>query len=362
MSTDADDPTNQLLRGLNDPAKFVKRERIAVFRAHQRTDEKGKVLYEVTDADLAEIAENTNKPYAAGQLVRLTIGHTKQDPNAKESRQPAELVGYCTDYKAQIVQRPGGSFLAVTHTEYAQADKVDQLAKFPFRSVEYDPEGKTIHGCAALLKTPYLQLGTVEYAGGKRFFCYSLGDCDMAAEKEMTDDEKEEMEYAAFSKRMKRYEDWKAAEASKGDDDKGKVTNNSSNTATVEYAALAGQVAALQAQQAADRKALVESNAKRMLDPLKPYIAFDYARELKTLTNYASDAERAEHVGYMAKHYSKLPTGSLLPLADAPNTLETADPATNPTAAPPKFDEIMAYVRQNPGMSYEAAKAKIVHG
>lgn len=359
MATDADDPTNQLLRGLDDPAKYVKRERIAVFRAHRRTDDKGKVLYEVTDGDLAEIAANTNKPYESGQLVRLTIGHTKQDPNAKESRQPAELVGYCTNYRAQIVQRPGGSFLAVTHTEYAQADKVEQLAKFPFRSVEYDPEGKTIHGCAALLKTPYLQLGTVEYAGGKRFFCYSMGDCEMA-DAAADDEKKEEEEYAKFAKRMKRYEAWSAEEKAKADADK--TTNNEKAVVIVEYAALASQVAALQAQQAADRKALVESNAKRMLDPLKPYVAFDYARELKTLTNYATDAERAEHVGNLVKYNAKLPTGGLLPLADAPETLGVKDPATDPTVAPPNHEKVMAYVRANPGVSYDQATAKIAHG
>lgn len=355
----AADPSNQILADLADPAKYVCKDGVVVFRAHKRTDADGKTLYEVTDDDLPEIAKNSNASESAGRLSRLTIGHTDQEK--PETKQSAKLVGFAGKYRVQMVTPAGGKpFLGIVNTEYAKADETKALNEKPYRSVEYDPDGKKIHGVAAILNTPYLDLGMVQYSAGPKLFLYSTGIPAMTDdEKKAEEDRKEEEEYAKFAKRMKRYEAWSAEEKAKGE---GGTVNNSANTKTVEYAALESRLATMEAETNAAKRVIVEEKSKRLLDRITNKVKFDYARELKSLVSLASDQEREEYAVYMLKHYSSLPTGAMLPLAGAPADTNEGDPATNPTVAPKDYERVMAYVRAHPGISYEAAKAKIVAG
>jgi hypothetical protein len=159
------DPTMDLIRSLDDPTQFRRVDRVAVFKPHRRVCPDGTVI-DVTDADLPEIASNVNRTYELdGELVRLVIGHRQQAPGFPEPLQPL-VVGYARNYRAELVERPGGQALRLTHTEYVRREHENEAGKYPGRSPEYDPVSKTITAVALLTRDPFLTLGTVAYEAG----------------------------------------------------------------------------------------------------------------------------------------------------------------------------------------------------
>lgn len=167
------DPTMDLIRSLDDPAQFRRVDRVAVFKPHRRRLPDGTEL-DVTAADLPEIAANVNRAYERdGELVRLVIGHRQQASGFPERLQPL-VVGYARNYRAELVERPGGKALRLTQTEYVRREYEDEARKHPGRSPEYDPQGKTITAVALLTRDPFLTLGTVAYEGA--------GDVDPVAQ------------------------------------------------------------------------------------------------------------------------------------------------------------------------------------
>jgi hypothetical protein len=155
-----------LIASLDDPARFVRKDRVAVFKPHRRTFPNGFEVV-VTEADLGEIADNVNRNYGAdGQLVKLTIGHRKQAPDFPETNQPP-VVGYARNYRAEWVDRPDGPSLRLTHTECIRTNSpytAGVLAgQYPERSPEYDPAAKVITGVALLTRDQALGMGIVCY-------------------------------------------------------------------------------------------------------------------------------------------------------------------------------------------------------
>lgn len=414
----SDDPTMQLIRDLDDPTKFVRKDRVAVFKPHTRMamGQDGKpVQIKVDGNDLQEIARNINAAYGAdGQLVKLTIGHRKQDPNTPETAQPP-IAGYARHYRAEMVQRPDGPQLRLTHVEYIRADRKDILeeGRYPERSPEYDPVNKTITGVALLTRDQYLNLGTVSYSASGRV-TYAMG---AAMADETKDDDKfspeEEQQYSRMCKYMKmkhpklaQYMDGgmdamgatqtlpdtgedkgvtspyavgdgsgnqKAQRAAMnhydppehdGDGDvigwaRGKNRNHSSDNRTVNYAAIDARVKAVELENKAARQALVRSEASRLLDKVKDTVKFNYERELTVLVSLPADADRQAHVNYMLDTYQQLPQPGFIPVHYGAVKPQAA--AENPaTAEQPKRAEIMDYVRQHPGISYDAAERAIL--
>ena len=408
----SEDPTMQLIRDLDDPTKFVRKDRVAVFKPHTRMamGQDGKpVEIKVDGNDLQEIARNINAAYGAdGQLVKLTIGHRKQDPNTPETAQPP-IAGYARHYRAEMVQRPDGPQLRLTHVEYIRADRKDILeeGRYPERSPEYDPVNKTITGVALLTRDQYLNLGTVSYSASGRV-TYAMG----ATMADGMDDDKfspeEEQQYSRMCKYMKmkhpklaQYMDDmgamqalpetgedKAATASyavgdgsgnqkaqraamnhydppehDGDGDvigwaRGKNRNHNSNNQTISYAAIDARLKEIEARNKAAEKALVESQAARVLDKVVDAVKFDYAKELNTLVSLPTDADRQAHVEYMLENYQQLPKAGFIPVHyGAVKPVAAENPIT---AEQPKRAEIMDYIRSHPGVSYDAAERAIL--
>lgn len=361
------DPTTQFLADLRNPAKYHATRRVAVFRPHKRqarTSDGKLITVEVTPADLKEIAANSNAAYASGHLNPLTLGHRLHDPQAPETAQPP-IMGYVGDFRAEVVQRPGGPELVITQTEYVPVDKRHIVAEYPYRSAEYDPDAKVIEGCAALKRRPYLDLGVVPYGGGRRIVHYAL-ESHMSPDGQtppMGDEDEDEVFYAKFAKAMTRYEAEKAAPPPMPGDLAGKMPYSKGTTPTVNYSAgVEAQLAAMRQQQEAMRRQLLEAQADAMLMPLVPSVRFDYAREKTALVNYQTESQRVEHIKYMQATYQQLPTGSMLPLPGRSIGGPVATSAIDPHKPTDSHEKIMAYMKANPGMSYVEAQAKIVAG
>jgi len=365
----SDDPTMQLIRDLDDPTKFVKKSRVAVFKPHTRTamGQDGKpIQIKVDGKDLEEIARNVNAAYGAdGQLVKLTIGHRKQDVNAPETAQPP-IAGYARHYRAEMVERPDGPRLRLTHVEYIRADRKDILeeGRYPERSPEYDPVNKTITGVALLTRDQWLNLGTVSYSASGRV-TYAMG-------AEMDDDKytpEEEQQYARMCNYMKgkypklaQYMDDMGAmngtlPVSVGSNEEPKPAMYASLKGNVDYAAIDARIKAVEAQHQASQKALITSESSRLLDKVKDIVKFDYQRELTVLVSLPDDTQRQAHVTYMLDNYQQMPNAyrGFIPVADAP----PINAAGDPTVQYQNRDAVQAYIRKHPGISYDAAVAAV---
>lgn len=363
-----------LIRSLDDPLKYVRKEHVAVFRPHRRevpahtladgTQVPGRTI-EVTDDDLEAIAANVNRDYQAdGQLVKLTLGHRRREPAFPEPHQPP-VVGVARDYKAEVVQRPGGKALRLTHTEYIRRDTpyaAGILAgAYPERSPEYDPDEQTITGVALLTRDAWLKLGTVSYEAGNGRTLYAMGG-PMGDDTSM-DNPDDPVLYADFKKYMtgkpKCYAKYQGEMAAMGPGN-GMTPPAGGTPCQAGAPDLAAEIAQLRDQLATERAARVEIECRAMLDPIKEFRQFDYARELKTLVSYANPADRAAHVKYIADNYlptAAAPGGWVNVPADVPGP---AGAAPDITKAPPRHDEILAYMRAKPGTDYQQAKVAIL--
>lgn len=353
MAAVADDPTMDLIASLDDPTKFVRKDSVSVFKPHVRHFPERKIgdkvvpamTVKVTDDDLEEIAENTNRAYQAeGELVKLSIGHRKMLPDYPEDKQP-RVVGYARGYKAVVVNRPGGKAIRLTHTEYIRADATDVLSgQYPQRSPDYDPFEKKITGVALLTRDPALELGTVSYQSGK--LAYSM-EPTMADPK---DDEKDdEKQYAKMCAYMKK----KYPRLAQYMDEPGATNTDTPKFDYQKDPAIDAKVKELEDKLAAEQKARVEESCKRLLEPLRSAVKFNYERELKVLCQYASDAERTAHADDMLANREKLPTGKMIPVGNVPKPGSVNDPLTQE-----EFGRALAYQSEK-SVDWEAAMVHV---
>lgn len=359
------DPTMDLIRSLDDAAKWV-HQTVVAFVPHEITHSARKQLdgstvpaqkIKVTENQLRQDAERANERVRkTGRLDTLTIGHRKSDPDFPETQQPP-LVGFCRNFRVQWIEREGGRFLGMVYDEYAARDKAalhDLYRQYPFRSAEYHPS-VGILGVAALVRPPALDMGTT--------YVYQ------ANTEEPPPVNPQEFK-TMFAECMKTYQADAATAAA--DEAKKKADEEARTKAATsppppalspppppaEVASYAATVADLRKRLDDETAARVKAESTAMLDPLKDLLKFDYARELGTLVGCANADARAAHVKYMAENYMPLPTasGRVTVLAGpAPTSGSDGDP----TKAPAKHDQVMNYMRANPGVSYEQAESKI---
>jgi hypothetical protein len=143
---------------------------IPCFRPHVRR-EKGKVLYQITPADLAEIATNSNTltVHLHGSKPPITEGHRDFRKDAKEADQPLVL-GYSDNYRPGEIDeaQPDGTVKKVPvilcDRHYMGKD-APTATRHPYTSVDYLPTRKAIVGLAKLTSPPELNLGGVFYPG-----------------------------------------------------------------------------------------------------------------------------------------------------------------------------------------------------
>lgn len=378
---------------------------------------------EVTDADLQGYADKLNGMIrASGELPPLTVGHRQFDPNFPEARQP-ELTGFGLNYRVETVQRPGESFRAVVHDEYTPRDKQAVYRQYPYRSVDFHP-AVGIVGVAMLVRPPELKLGTVyTYSAGQRLVTYAMGAvmADAANPTAPTDDDAKA--YAAFCKYMQRYSAENAGAAAGPANatppapvgpppppsayqapvvpvaapalpyqagttfvltSDGRIVPQAAGVATVpaapavppvttpnpgqvgQYAAdlarNAAELAAIRQQLDAERAARVRAECAGMLDPLRPVVTFQYEAELTRLVALPDAAARAAHVKYMADHYGRLPSGSMIQVyAGTDHLPQPAQPGGVPPA-PKNFQAVLAYMNAHVGLTYDQAEAAVAAG
>lgn len=324
----ADDPTMALIRSLDDPRKFVRKDHVAVFKPHVRKrnlpDGKTQEI-NVSDEDLPEIAARINAAYEEdGELVKLTVGHRNMtDEDFPEELQPP-VVGYAKNYRAEVVDRPGGKkALRLTHTEYI--DRRNPLApkilanQWPERSPDYNTKSKTIRGVALLARDPHLSSGTVAYqADAVTYEGEAMAD-EMAMGQNSDWGPDDDAAYAKHCKYHAKYMAENPPDVGPATpvaaDPLVAATTHAGEIQTYQADAVGSRVKAIEQQLAEERKARlderkarVKAECERLLDPLKPARKFNYARELNTLVAYQSDDDRAAHVQYMLDNYEQLET------------------------------------------------------
>jgi len=356
------DATTDLIRALDDPNQFERKDRVAIFRPHEREfpevkDPSGKVIrksqtVKVTEEDLQEIAKNTNRLYEKdGQLVKLPIGHRVSHPGFPEQNQP-KIAGYARNYRAEMVHRPGGPVLRLTHTEYIQKNQPysqDVLnGQYPERSPEYDPERKIVTAVALLTRDQALPLGTVCYEAGNLY--YAMGP-DMNDENgtlhndDWTPDD--DKQYATFCKYMKKYGAGMSAMGPMnsmlpGSDQK--TYSSTSSTLNYEasplYSKHTARIAELEAQHAQLMQATKKAECSAALTPLRDVVTFHYERELNYLMNLPTPESRAEHLQYMQDTYK--PVGSQqIRIADTVHYAKAPQPES-PFVATPQVARALA--------------------
>jgi len=376
-----------LLKSLDaEPGKWKKTGEVILFRAHERKFPDGTTI-KVTDDELSFEANRANESIRKGRMPTFTLGH-RLFGNIDETKQPT-LGGFYKNFQCKKVSVNGESFLAVVGDEYAAKDialKHDVYRKMPFRSVEYSKSGG-IAGVAALQQPPALDLGTVyDYSDGTPAYSYQTDPIPMndnppaaappaaqpaapapGAEQWTAEDA---AAYEIFKKYMLKFQaesgggpaaappapaaapsdDDKPAEkpADKpGDDD----MDNKPYQSVIDAKILEQQqeIAALKARN-------VETDCRRLLDPIKPYFQFDYDRELALMKTYADDASRAAHVDYIAANHTKLPTGGMI---------QTYQGAVKPQGAPGGanvIDPMMITPEQHEKIKKYAADHAVTYG
>lgn len=155
-------------------AEWITETGLPCFRPHVRRDPDGNVLYEVTAADIPEIARNSSTVTVElhGNKPPITEGHRDFSPDAKESNQPLVL-GYLENFRPGAL--PDGTPCVLCDRRY-MAKYAETYQRHPFPSVDYLPARKAIVGLAKLTRPPALNLGGVYYPGTEEpVYVYSLG-------------------------------------------------------------------------------------------------------------------------------------------------------------------------------------------
>jgi hypothetical protein len=397
------DPTLEFLKDLDNPSKWVCIPNVPVARPHKR----GKMT--ITGKDLNGMAVTINNAYSkSGVPVRVTIGHIKQDPNADETDQPP-LAGFARN--AKVGKFGPGKVDGLLVDLYLRRGQEQILNQCPFRSMELDPSTKRIHGIALLTRDPALDLGVVKYAKDKWTVQYEFppGGADNdkqddvapetadPSENPPADEEvdtaedtgdmpgdtqetnelddtagAEEAGYQTFVKCMQRYIA-SGGMASMGPMNGGMPTAQAvppAGEAPAAYQKPKGKVVStaidntvrtLEAKVAAMQKDRDTEASKRLLDPIKGIVKFNYQRELEVLISLPDDAKRSEHVAYMAENYAELPhakIGGPLIQTYQGNVEGMGGPVTM-FDTPPHYDETIAYMKKNK-VDYLDAEEKVL--
>jgi hypothetical protein len=315
------DATTELIRSLEDPTRWVKINRVSVFKPHTAVGDNGQ--YTVTDNDIRKIAENTNRAYRGdGHPVRLTIGHLdRKSPTAKQP----PFAGFAVNYSAKMVERPGGPVLRLTHDEYVMRSMANRWRALPYRSVEYDRHNLLIRGCAGIIETPRLELGAVvpyASADANSVIYYSTGetavpDMNEPNDADGTTDDTAEMQVLAtkVAELLKPQIQTMIAEAMKGGGATAPPppteTQNASGRGEDQYSQLNSQLAVVKAELAATRRDAERQVCERMIDTIADHYSLDRGEEVQYMLPLTPDA-RTKRLDYLRKHLRPLPVGPMI--------------------------------------------------
>jgi hypothetical protein len=401
------DPTLEFLSRLNDDSQWEIRRGIPIFESHTRVGADGKEIG-VSDEELQEIADRANWLLSSkGIPGRVTDRHTmrvREDGKGMEPVPgPVKLYGFQVNYR-------------VAHTGLDQKKRVvcdwklypqyaAEADKSPYRSVEYQQSLKLIRGTAAMMIDPFLDMGMVVFSDDARdMTIYSMGAGKVAEEKEKKPPEEtpkpdqkpepkpgeekpgeaknpeakpgEEQqkpegeqptpEEAKLFDKMCSYmrtkynlgEEWpasKSPEQTPGEqpgEKKQEIITPMQTTVTPEqYSALQARVQGIELERDQER-------CRNLLaEGLLGYSLSDAERqkELVKLTKIPA-AERAERVTELQAIYAerKVPEGQLGIYSGhvEPGSKQVAD---SPHTAPWFHEPAMQYMRDHPGMQYDAA-------
>lgn len=160
--------------------KYVEKE-IPILDEHDLLDEDGKVVFSI-DADfLRDVARNNNqRVQETGDETPIVVGHTKDGAGEKE--QP-EIVGWARKFSVKPLYDTGRQAIWVL-ARFAK-DKVDQVRKFPRRSVELWLRKKLIDPISLLgATTPERNLGVLRFQAGDQTY-----SAESPSEENMNKDE-----------------------------------------------------------------------------------------------------------------------------------------------------------------------------
>ena len=165
------DATREFAAKLENPARWVIKQGVPIFKSHERTDPATGQLIKVDLPKLYRIAANMQRLERQGGVpIRMTLGHT--EPGKPEIQQPP-VAGY---YKNARVQPfgPNGE-PAIVVDEWLDPQYQGARKNYPYRSSEYYDDAEQITGVALLTRDPYLDLGVVAYERGDTLVCYTVG-------------------------------------------------------------------------------------------------------------------------------------------------------------------------------------------
>lgn len=174
MTATVDDPTMQFLADLDDPSKFVVVRNLPIMICHRRVvrDAGGEPIktVEISPDELPEIIDMTERYRRKfGVVPIITEGH--RQPWMEEAEMP-DVLGYGLNLHMGVFGPRGEPCILADH--YILKDCYERAKKYPFRSVDFVPERKTITGIALLKRDPHLPLGMVGYGSGLQCLMYSL--------------------------------------------------------------------------------------------------------------------------------------------------------------------------------------------
>lgn len=156
------DATAEFYERLNDPQKWVIKQGVPVFKAHERVDPASGKQIKVDDTKLERIAKNMQLLEAQqGVPIRMTLGHT--EPGKPETNQPP-IAGYYRNPRVQTFGPKGEK--AVVVDEWLDPQYRSVRKNYPYRSAEYYDDTEQITGVALLTRDPFLDLGVVAYSRG----------------------------------------------------------------------------------------------------------------------------------------------------------------------------------------------------
>jgi len=163
------DATADFQRKLNDPQRWIIKQGVPLFKAHERTDPATGQLIKVDLPKLYRIASNMQRlERRDGVPVRTTLGHT--EPEKPETQQPP-VAAYYKNARVQPFGPKGEP--AIVADEWLDPQYAPVRKNYPYRSAEYYDDAEQITGVALLTRDPYLDLGVVAYERGDSLVCYT---------------------------------------------------------------------------------------------------------------------------------------------------------------------------------------------
>lgn len=350
--------------------KYIRRDGVPWFRPHVREIWNEKLnkfeQVEVLESDLTAIAEQMQALASEGRAFRITNGHI--DKGAKEEDQP-DLLGMALNPRV-------GTFgpknvPCVLLDEYILADKVASIGKRPYRSAEYYRQKKVITGCAALLRDPQLNLGTVLYSGDDAMVVYAE-PVSVIPEASSNDADLSPEEIELFERFLK-YQERKQSQQQPQQNAMGAMGPNANMPQpaayqeqdmaevvkpedAIHYAELTKRAESAEKRLAEIEKERVLEKSQKLIERLAEveHFKFDTKEELE-LMQATDDAGREKIAARIRKYHEKLPGHD----DEVPVHYEGEKPLPKhdktPNDEPEFYQETLDYIRKTGEQDFEKA-------